>query len=340
MRQRLFESATLKLTGWYLLVLAIISLMFSIVLYQVSIAEVERRLERYQEQSQMLYHPPPQDNLSSPDTIRNKELISAKANVILVLVYTNIVVLLLGGVVSYLFARKTLEPIEAAHEQQARFVSDASHELRTPLAAMTTELEVALRDPDLTKKEMKQLLESNLEEVQRLTKLSHTLLSLSTGKADKLAFTHLNLSEAILSACKKAQAHDDRVRTELPEYAVNVTGNKESIDELITILLDNALKYSPEDSTVLIRLIEESGRAVVSISNEGRGILPDELPQIFDRFYRSEASRNSEGYGLGLSLARQISDVHQANLSATSAPGALTTFSFSLPVANLQEQSA
>ena len=77
MRQRLFESATLKLTGWYLLVLAIISLMFSIVLYQVSIAEVERRLERYQEQSQMLYHPPPQDNLSSPDTIRNKELISA-----------------------------------------------------------------------------------------------------------------------------------------------------------------------------------------------------------------------------------------------------------------------
>ena len=339
MRQRLFESAILKLTGWYLLVLAIISLMFSIVLYQVSIAEVERRLERYQEQSQMLYHPPPQDNLSSPDTIRNKELISAKANVILVLVYTNIVVLLLGGVVSYLFARKTLEPIEAAHEQQARFISDASHELRTPLAAMTTELEVALRDPSLTKKEMRELLESNLEEVQRLTKLSHTLLSLSTGKDAKLAFTPIDLTKAILSARKKTQVPDSRIHVMLPKSSTFVTGNEESIRELIAILLDNALKYSPEDSTVRVQLRENNGRAEVSISNKGRGILPDELPQIFDRFYRSEASRSSEGYGLGLSLARQISDLHQANLSVSSEPGVITTFEFSLPITHPRQQS-
>lgn len=334
MKQRLFASATLKLTGWYLLVLAIISLMFSIVLYQVSIAEVERRLERYQEQSQILYHPPPQDTTSSPDTIRKKELVSAKANVILVLVYTNVVVLVLGGVVSYLFARRTLEPIEAAHEQQARFVSDASHELRTPLAAMTTELEAALRDPHLTKQEMKELLTSNLEEVQRLTRLSHTLLSLSVGKADQLTFTTISLSDSILTAVKKRQLPDHRVQIELPETSVDVIGNQESIAELIAILLDNALKYSPPESPVQIHLTSASGRATMTISNEGRGILPEELPHIFDRFYRSESSRSSEGYGLGLSLARQISELHQANLSVMSIPGSITTFSFSLPIAN------
>ena len=107
----------------------------------------------------------------------------------------------------------------------------------------------------------------------------------------------------------------------------------------MAILLDNALKYSPEDSTVRVQLRENNGRAEVSISNKGHGILPDELPQIFDGFYRSEASRSSEGYGLGLSLARQISDLHQANLSVSSEPGVITTFEFSLPITHPRQQS-
>src|SRR5690606_24862255 len=104
---------------------------------------------------------------------------------------------LAGGVGSYYLARRTLRPIEEAHEAQSRFTSDASHELRTPLASMKTELEVALRDPALNKEEMRELLVSNLEEVDKLTKLSQNLLQLSRLEQENIQLERVVLREVI-----------------------------------------------------------------------------------------------------------------------------------------------
>src|SRR5690606_29485182 len=112
-------------------------------------------------------------------TIRSLQARQAQASIFTSLLYMNILFLAAGGIASYFMARRTLEPIEQTHEAQSRFTSDASHELRTPLAAMKTELEVALRGPELSKKDMKELLASNLEEVDKLSKITQTLLLLS-----------------------------------------------------------------------------------------------------------------------------------------------------------------
>lgn len=335
--KQIFESATLKLTGWYLLVLACISIMFSIAVYQVSIGELEHRLINYENRADQLWQPLPSRALA-PDRLRSAELDESRASIIIILIYTNLVVLILGGVVSYLFARRTLAPVEAAHEQQARFISDASHELRTPLAAMTTELEAALRDPSLSKKEMHELLDSNLEEVRRLTKLSNTLLALSVrdGSLDTAAFSLLDSMKAV------AKRLGAETRVDYTESATTtVLAHQQSIEELMTILLDNALKYSTPDSRIAIAITSRGQRVTYSITNKGQGIREDDLPRIFDRFYRADSSRSqTAGHGLGLALAKQISDIHQAGLMVKTVRPGITEFSFSLPAAKSEKSSA
>lgn len=265
--------------------------------------------------------------------IRAKELAAARANLIIILFYTNLIVICSGGVGAYFLAKRTLRPIEEAHEQQARFVSDASHELRTPLATMTTELEAALRDSNLKKSEMKELLESNLEEVRRLTKLSNMLLALSVGNADTLQHTSFDLTSSVSSIIKRLE-HDatSRITLQAPTTPAVVVAHQPSIEELVTILVDNALKYSPPNSPITVAIHQIGQKVVFRIANEGEGIAAEHLPKIFDRFYRADPARSSEqGYGLGLSLARQISNLHGAELTAASTPGKETIFSFSLP---------
>ena len=327
---RLFHSATVRLTTWYVMILTIICLMFSAIVYQITISEVQHRLSSYNSRAEELRPMPPYGQLLGE--IRAKELAAARANLIIILFYTNLIVICSGGVGAYFLAKRTLHPIEEAHEQQTRFVSDASHELRTPLATMTTELEAALRDSDLKKSEMKELLESNLEEVQRLTKLSNMLLALSVGNADALQHISFDLTSSVSSIIKRLE-HDTvpRITLQAPATPAVVVAHQPSIEELVTILIDNALKYSPPNSPITVA-IQAGQKVVFRIANEGEGIAAEHLPKIFDRFYRADPARSSgQGYGLGLSLAQQISNLHGAELTAASTPGKETVFSFSLP---------
>ncbi len=164
----MFHSATLKLTGWYLLILVAVSLIFSFIIYGVASSEVDNRLENLQERIER------DATATLPSgydfgSLRNVQAHQAEFNLFTSLLYINILFLVVGATASYFMARRTLAPIEESHEAQSRFTSDASHELRTPLAVMRTELEVALRDSKLSKQEMKELLTSNLEEVTKLS---------------------------------------------------------------------------------------------------------------------------------------------------------------------------
>lgn len=319
----MFRSATFQLTAWYLGILVAISLLFSVIIYSVSLSEVSTRLGFIRtsfEISQPRY-----------DIIRDMQLREAEASLVLSLSITNLAIWIAGGFGSYYLARRTLRPIEEAHEAQSRFTSDASHELRTPLASMKTELEVALRDPKLSIEEARELLVSNLEEVNKLTSLSQMLLQLSRLENTKLKLEKVDLSAATKTVTKRFNTTSKRIKQEGKPR--RVFANPTSIEELLTILLDNALKYSPPDSIVTVRFVAQRHMAGFEVINSGKGIPEKDLPHIFDRFYRVDTSRTGgekKGYGLGLSLAKKIVQLHNGELSVTSGSD-ITTFRVLLP---------
>lgn len=332
----MFQSATVKLTAWYLAILIAISLLFSIVIYSTASSEIGTRLGYLQHDSGITFNIPS----TRFNNFRDIQVHAARDNLIISLVITNLCIWLAGGIGSYYLARRTLTPIEEAHEAQSRFTSDASHELRTPLASMKTEIEVALRDPSLTKNEMREQLESNLEEVNKLTKLSQTLLQLSQLDHQNIAKEKVKLAPTVKSVISKFDKTGSRIHFS-DSKVQNILANQSNIEELLTILLDNALKYSPANSRVEVVLVKQKQMSGFEILNEGQGISPEVLPHIFDRFYRADTSRTSgdkKGYGLGLALAKKIVELHGGELTVSSAPGKLTTFKVLLP--NLRQSQA
>jgi len=336
---QMFQSATLKLTAWYLAILLTISITFSIVIYQLNFREISFRLENLQhslmENSSypMLY----QDNSSrfsyGPNSPLSVQASQAAGQMIMSLFYINIVILVAGGLGSYFLARRTLRPIEEAHEAQSRFTSDASHELRTPLAAMKAELEVNLRDSHLSETESRELLESNLEEVNKLIGLTQMLLQLSRLDFNKLEREPVDIVQLVNEKMKLYKTDSKRFDITSRKKAV-VSANEPAISELIGILIDNSLKYSPKDSKINIRVFVKRLMVGFEIHNTGEAIPEDKLTKIFDRFYRLDSSRTNgsqNGYGLGLSIAKKIIDVHHGDLQVSSNEDG-TTFTFYLPI--------
>src|SRR5680860_69210 len=191
----IFRSTTLRLTGWYLMILMLLSIMFSVVIYQVASSEISARLDSFQtnlQESDNSFIPLP---VRIAAVIQAQQVAEAKENISIELLYVNLLVFVMGGFGSYFLARQSLMPIEKAHEAQSRFTSDASHELRTPLAVMKLELETVLRDSNASTDEIKEVLSSNLEEVNKLTKLAEMLLNLSRSDHSKLKTAPVDLNK-------------------------------------------------------------------------------------------------------------------------------------------------
>jgi two-component system sensor histidine kinase CiaH len=333
--KRIFKSATLKLTASYLLILIITSLAFSFIIFELSTNEISRRLERLQIRVEGSGDTVVVPGPLTLNDVRLNQTEEARNNIFFGLLYMNFAVVGLGGIGAYILARRTIQPLQEAHEAQSRFSSDASHELRTPLAVMKSEIQVALRDKTLNKKDLKELLESNLEEVDKLTELSHALLQLS--RLDYGNITRADNVELVSLLKKRIGGFDvnpDRIKLNNADSSVTIEGNEPMIDDLMRILLDNALKYSPKQSQIDVQLTTNGRTARIVVSNPGDGIDPKELDRIFDRFYRTDRSRSTQGqkgYGLGLSLAKNIVELHDGSISAQSTPGEITRFIVSLP---------
>lgn len=331
----MFQSATLKLTGWYLLIIMVISLVFSVIVFQSASGELRTRLDQFGQGLPRGLQP---DSDFDVRQLRDTQTDEATHNILVSLFYINLLMLAGGGVASYLMARRTLDPIEAAHEAQSRFVSDASHELRTPLAVMKTELEVALRSSTLSKQEMRELLTSNLEEVEKLTKLSGTLLSLSKMDYVSLAHEKISFQDTVKTVVVDNDKTGKRIKLIKLSKPLFIDAHQSSIQELFTILINNAMKYSPDDSIVTIKLTKRGNKASFEITNSGTGIAAKDMEHIFNRFYRATNSRskNSEedGFGLGLALAKTIVQLHNGELDVSSAPMGDTTFTALLPIYN------
>lgn len=323
------------MSAFYVLIVMVISIFFSVGIYNISTNELGRGMVKtfgVIDKCALDRLPPGFENL---EHARIEQIDEINTRLQSKLVYFNLIILILSSLLSYFLARKTLRPLEQAMEEQNRFTADASHELRTPLAAMRAETEVALRDKKLSISEAKKLLESNIEETKKLEHLSDVLLRLAKYQNIKVDFKNIMTSDILVEAYEKveslAKAKNIVFENELKE--IEVLGERQSLIELFVILLDNAIKYSDKGKKIEIKTAKVGGKVVVRIKDYGLGIKSSDLPHIFDRFYRADTSRAKtkvNGYGLGLSLAKQIVDLHGADISVKSTIGKGTEFTVSL----------
>jgi len=328
----MFQSAYLRLTGWYVVIIMAISFLFSGWVYTTAVSELRGGLQHGVIQ---LDTPTFMTKSISVGQIIDNELVASRQRLVMNIIFFNLGVLIVGAAASYLLAKRTLQPIKQSVEAQNRFTADASHELRTPLAAMKTEIEVALRDKTLKISEARVLLSSNLEEIDRLTGLSQGLLALARTDVEP-TLAPVMLSKIVTKVVKRLQpladAKDIRVYVDVPK--MSVLADADGIDNVVGIILENAIKYSPKNSAIDIRAKGYDGIGALTITDHGEGIQPSDLPYIFDRFYRADNARSSGGYGLGLAIAKKIIDSIDGSITATSEPGKGSSFTIKLPISS------
>jgi signal transduction histidine kinase len=318
-------------------IVMIISIVFSIALYNVTTNELDRGLRRETQRIDLQF--PIFDNDSNLQHQMAPAASEGAHSILLRLISLNLLVLVGAGFSSYWLARRTLEPIEAAHEQQKRFTSDVSHELRTPLTALRMESEVALLNDKTTAADLRQTLSSNLEEVGKLDILINNLLRLTQLEADELQqhFQRVSSEDVVKTAIEQVSKLASARNVTIKQTTVtdsSILGDRESLVQIMVILLDNAIKYSSEGKTVTVAATSEDNEVIWRITDKGNGIEPQALEHAFDRFYRADSSRAksvTEGYGLGLSIAKMIADIHQGNITLKSRVGHGTTAIVLLP---------
>lgn len=351
MTRTLFTSARWKLTLWYVLAIVMLCMIFSSLFYIQTSQTLEReynQLEiRVQEREMMLF---PDGSTLPYDKmvfrrIQPEDLAFARKQILLQLIVSNAFIITGFAILAYFFAGKTLEPIKRVHDQQQRFIGDAAHELKTPITALRSSLEVNLMDKKITGSS-RTILKENLEEVIDLENLSERLLQLAKTQGDSSKKALFSLQDSLTKALKTLQPLAKKkaltIESHWTKKPLQIFADQSRITELWMILLENAIKFSCEKQNISIQVSQTRHQAIVKIKDSGIGIAQEEIPFIFDRFYRSDTSRNKNttGYGLGLALAKQILDEEKGLISVDSRLGTGSTFRVSLPLANQKENNS
>ena len=247
--------------------------------------------------------------------------------------------LLLVGGGGYFLVRKSTAPIERSMEHMRRFMADAAHELRTPIAILRTQADVALERPRESDQD-RTAFQSIERETARLGRIVGDLLTLARADAGErpIAREPLYLDDAAAEAVDavRALAEHKRIQIEVGTFEeAKISGDATLVRQLLLIVLDNAIKYTPEGGHVRLDVSSQNGTAAVVVTDTGVGIAADQLPLVFERFYRGEpARRDVEGAGLGLAIARWIADAHGAHIDIRSTPGAGTRVTVGFPVSH------
>ncbi|OGL45873.1 MAG: hypothetical protein A2161_16450 [Candidatus Schekmanbacteria bacterium RBG_13_48_7] len=231
---------------------------------------------------------------------------------------------------------KMLEQIQNAFTSQRKLTEDLAHELKTPLSVIKGELEVTMRKIRSTK-EYESILGSNLEEINRIIKIVENLLILSRYECKVITpeINPLNLGSLVKSTLDdvKILADHKHIHTDLLiDGEIILSGDQGMLKRLIIALLDNAFKFTPISGKVSINVIKNSDFAKLEISDNGIGISKEDMPHIFDRFYRINKNHNYNGFGLGLSIVKSIVDAHKGKIEVKSTLDEGSIFTVFLPL--------
>ena len=223
-------------------------------------------------------------------------------------------------------------------EMKSEFISVASHELRTPMTSIKGSLELLLGGyAGEMPQEANELLGISLTAVDRLIRLVNDILDIAKIESGKMEFhlAHLNLAECIEKSMRSirslAEAHHVSFQTEQPENIPTVFADRDRLEQIITNLLSNALKYSPANSVVHIRTSSRNDTVRISVTDQGPGVPPSKIHKVFDRFQQLEGAK--KGTGLGLAICRALVEQQRGKIWVESVPGHGAEFHFELPAA-------
>ncbi|MBF0531493.1 MAG: HAMP domain-containing protein [Candidatus Omnitrophica bacterium] len=226
--------------------------------------------------------------------------------------------------------------LDKAFSLQQQLIQDVSHELRTPLTALKGKQEVAL-NKQRSVEEYEAILAVNLEEIDKMNALVENLLDLA--QLDRVEYELniekvdlMDLTRQIIDAARPVAEQKRITLRLLTSDAVAIEADIRQIERVLTNIIDNALKYTPAEGAVALRVSRRAGHVVLTVNDTGPGIAPEELGRVFDRFYRAEKSRTSPGFGLGLSIAKSVVTAHKGTIRVESAVGQGATFIVSLPL--------
>ena len=237
----------------------------------------------------------------------------------------------LAGVLNATFAR-----LDAAFAQQQQFTSDAAHELRTPVSVMLTQTQGTL-NRERTAAEYRETLEACQRAAQRMRRLIESLLALARLDAGQETMKRLqfDLSKTVVDCVQSVQplADERTVKIQSDLAATECTGDPERLAQVITNLLGNAIQHNQSGGEVRVKLEAHEGVALLTVADSGPGISAEDLPRVFERFYRADKSRSTGGNGLGLSISKAIVEAHGGTIEVMSEANSGATFTVRLPVA-------
>jgi two-component system sensor histidine kinase MprB len=220
------------------------------------------------------------------------------------------------------------DQVDESVRAQRQLVADASHELRTPVTSMRTNIELLLADTGMPKDERRRILADVLEQTEELTALIGDLIELARGDLPPGEVEDVRLDEVVASSLDRARRNFPNVRFQASLEPAVVMGVPDRLGRAINNLLDNAARHSPPAG--LVEVI--AGPRGVRVRDHGNGVDPEDLPYVFDRFYRGASSRGRQGSGLGLAIVRQVADQHRGSVEVENAPDGGAVFTLRLPV--------
>ena len=225
----------------------------------------------------------------------------------------------------------TLDALQGSADAQRQMVSDASHELRTPLASLKTNLEILLRgERRLGERDREDLERELVEQIDELTLLVDDVVELARrGEPEPMLLDGIELAEIVAGEVERARRHAPSLTFDVELEPCAIRGVPERLARAVHNLLDNAAKWSPDGSTVAVAL----AGGVLTVRDHGPGVSAEDLPFVFDRFYRARGARSQRGSGLGLAIVRQTAETHGAEVEAANAPGGGAVLTLRFPLA-------
>ena len=256
------------------------------------------------------------------------------------LIFLGVIALVFASVIGYFLAGRAIAPLKEAYDKQRQFAADASHELRTPLAVVMASADLLLSDPSIQEPFLKEVLGDVKSEVKKMSKLVGDLLLVarSDNNALKVKFQKLDLGKLLNQNVRMMTPLAEKKNIALVGEGfrkIIFQGDEQKIKQLILILVDNAIKYTPPGGKVIVRQESADERhAIFSVQDSGIGIAPEDQEKIFDRFYRVDKVRSREmgGNGLGLAIAMEILKLHKGKIFVDSEPNVGTKFTVELKI--------